>query len=475
MKIKNLSSVYVFFGYGEPSFGLASGEESSEISDNLANDPAFTADVAAHRIEVSNGRPFIRLVNEHAVTEFFGYAEPSFQLAPGATSPDLPASFLSIPAVIADIADGIISVAESTDTDIRSLDEAKVREINVVDSTLVVTDGITALQLRSSVASTDGTTQTYAVTTGGDVPVADGDPVLNGYKLVVTAEDGSTHVHYIVVSGSSSSHDITSLDEAVVYGIVNTVGHRALSVAFGTGAGELKAGIRSSDYSVQTYKVYTNLGVEAADIDVVLTGWYLTVTAEDASTADFAATQGADPDIALVAADKASVTDAAIKGDNADLGHVVTDLELPATGTNGSDMTWVSSDTNHIDDNGIFVDPPLYSEGDATVTMTMTIEKGLVTDTKDFVATVTKAAASDVATVTSGTYTVSAGGNPHETIIGVAPGVPRDTFLGNLTKGNTYQTWNTSNISTPNVLDGDMLVVTAEDGSTQVIYTITVA
>ena len=80
---------------------------------------------------------------------------------------------------------------------------------------------------------------------------------------------------------------------------------------------------------------------------------------------------------------------------------------------------------------------------------------------------------STVATVTSGTYTASSGGTASETITGVPHNTSKASFLASLTKGNDSQTWNSSGISDPAV-SGNTLVVTAQDGSTTVTYTITV-
>ncbi|MEI6186847.1 MAG: hypothetical protein WCP43_06545, partial [Dehalococcoidia bacterium] len=81
-------------------------------------------------------------------------------------------------------------------------------------------------------------------------------------------------------------------------------------------------------------------------------------------------------------------------------------------------------------------------------------------------------AKSNVATVTSTTYTVSAGGTATETIIYVPFGAAKATFLANLTKGQADQTWVSTDIANP-VVTGNTLVVTAQDGTTAVTYTVT--
>lgn len=78
-----------------------------------------------------------------------------------------------------------------------------------------------------------------------------------------------------------------------------------------------------------------------------------------------------------------------------------------------------------------------------------------------------------IATITSSTYIVSAGGTSEETINGVEPGTDKATFLAALTKGNENQTWDDDDIQDP-VVYGDTLVVTAEDGVATVTYTVAV-
>ncbi|MFH1830609.1 MAG: Ig-like domain-containing protein [Pseudomonadota bacterium] len=93
--------------------------------------------------------------------------------------------------------------------------------------------------------------------------------------------------------------------------------------------------------------------------------------------------------------------------------------------------------------------------------------------TKTYTVTVTVEAPSDIATVTSEFYTVSAGGTPSETITDVPDSTSKATFLAGLTKGESHQTWDDTDISDP-VQTGDTLVVTAQDGTTEVTYTLTV-
>ena len=80
---------------------------------------------------------------------------------------------------------------------------------------------------------------------------------------------------------------------------------------------------------------------------------------------------------------------------------------------------------------------------------------------------------SNIATITSGTYTVSAGGTANETITGVPFGTDKATFLSALTKGQPNQSWNDAGIN-DTITSSNTLVVTAQDGTTVVTYTVTV-
>jgi hypothetical protein len=88
--------------------------------------------------------------------------------------------------------------------------------------------------------------------------------------------------------------------------------------------------------------------------------------------------------------------------------------------------------------------------------------------------TVTPGGSSSVATVTSTTYTVGTTGGADRTITNVPFGTAKATFLAALTKGESHQTWNDAGIAAT-VVTGNTLVVTAQDTTTVITYTITVA
>jgi hypothetical protein len=82
MKITNISGSYKYFGYGDPSFGLANGAESEELPESLAQSPLFQADLALGTVfTVSSGSPGIRVRNLTAGPRYFGYGDPALTLA----------------------------------------------------------------------------------------------------------------------------------------------------------------------------------------------------------------------------------------------------------------------------------------------------------------------------------------------------------------------------------------------------------
>ncbi len=88
-------------------------------------------------------------------------------------------------------------------------------------------------------------------------------------------------------------------------------------------------------------------------------------------------------DVAAVQADKAALTLGFGPGDSAV--HVSGNTSLPTTGTNGSTITWASSDPSIVSVSGGVTVP---TNNDASVTMTATITRGAASDTASFPLTV---------------------------------------------------------------------------------------
>ncbi|HEY1405123.1 MAG TPA: immunoglobulin-like domain-containing protein, partial [Spirochaetota bacterium] len=88
-----------------------------------------------------------------------------------------------------------------------------------------------------------------------------------------------------------------------------------------------------------------------------------------------------------VSTDKTSLVNSTIQGSNADLNNVKVNLYFPTTGASGTTITWSSSNTGVIANNGM-VTRPASGTADVVVTITATISKGSATDTKTFTVTV---------------------------------------------------------------------------------------
>ncbi|MES3017151.1 MAG: cadherin-like beta sandwich domain-containing protein [Bacteroidota bacterium] len=101
-------------------------------------------------------------------------------------------------------------------------------------------------------------------------------------------------------------------------------------------------------------------------------------------------TQTVDLNVAVVAADAAGLTADAIRGNNADLSNITTSLvsPLPSAGAGGSTITWASSNPAVVSANGQTITRPVQGSASPTVTLTATIKKGLIVQTKPFTLTV---------------------------------------------------------------------------------------
>jgi gliding motility-associated-like protein len=100
--------------------------------------------------------------------------------------------------------------------------------------------------------------------------------------------------------------------------------------------------------------------------------------------------QSIDLNVAIVAADKDDLTIYQIKGANSDADNITTSLTdpLPAIGSGGSQITWTSDNAAVISTDGKRVNRPALGSGNTVVTLTATIKKGLISDTKSFILTV---------------------------------------------------------------------------------------
>ena len=167
-----------------------------------------------------------------------------------------------------------------------------------------------------------------------------------------------------------------------------------------------------------------------------------------------------------VAADYTALTFDSIKGSNTSDDSVSTDLTLPSSGTNGTTISWDSSDTNYISDSGE-VTTPAAADGDQSVTLTATISKGSSEQEKEFDFTVVVSDDDAVeAAVADLTFDSFKGNNASLTTI------KTDLSLPDSGSNGTEITW-VSNNTTYLANDGTVTRPTDADQSVTLTATIT--
>ena len=161
----------------------------------------------------------------------------------------------------------------------------------------------------------------------------------------------------------------------------------------------------------------TRPAADAADATVKLTA---TITKnEESDTKEFSLTvKKALSDADSVAADKAALVIGYAGTDSA--ASVTQALTLPGAGASGTTITWASSDTAVIANDGT-VTRPAANAADASVTLTATIEKNGVNDTKTFTLTVPKMSQADDSAPGKPTNVQAVAGDTTVTVTWAAP------------------------------------------------------
>ena len=287
--------------------------------------------------------------------------------------------------------------------------------------------------------------------------------MLTGFKTA-----GDTAINAATdLAGVNSARDTAIAGMAgVVKDLLNAkvAAHAALTTALAT--------YTSTDYTAANWTMLTGFktaGDTAINAATDLAG---VTSAQNTATTGMA---GVLTIAQQINADKAALVENDIRGGNADLLHVTVALTnpLPSSGANGSAITWASGTPAVVSHDGQTIDRPAYASGDAAVTFTATLTIGASSDTKQFSMTVLKLPPSTNATLTSGTYAVSNVGGGSETITNVPLATSKASFLAALSKSESHQNWNDAGIANP-VMTGNTLVVTAQDGTTAITYTVTV-
>jgi len=279
----------------------------------------------------------------------------------------------------------------------------------------------------------------------------------NPVEYTVTAADSSTKVYTVTVTVSLNTEaNILSFDSTTPSTIGNISGNTiTLTVPFGTSLTNLPIAITLSTGA-------TVLPVQGNTTFVDGSAVIYTVTAQDGTTTknySVTATVAANTAKNITSFNFAGLTPS-VTGVTGVIGENTIALTVPYS-------TVVSTLVPTIGITGASVSPASGATQDFSSPVLYTVTAADAS-TKIYTITVTIAAPSSIATVTSTTYTVGV-----DTIINVPFGTPKAAFQNALTKGELNQTWNVTGLADP-VVTGNTLVVTAQDGTTIVTYTITV-
>ena len=147
-------------------------------------------------------------------------------------------------------------------------------------TTVNVAYNTTATEFLNAIASTDGSTQAYALTDSSSSAVSGSTALVSGDILTVTAADGSTKATYSITAAKDSSTGIKATNTTYVTGISGTT----VNVAYNTTATEFLNAIASTDGSTQAYALTDSSSSAVSGSTALVSGDVLTVTAADGST-----------------------------------------------------------------------------------------------------------------------------------------------------------------------------------------------
>ena len=216
----------------------------------------------------------------------------------------------------------------------------------------------------------------------------------NPVNYTVTALDGSTQIYTITIHVNPSdsmivSSDKSALTEDLIKGSNSDLSHIKTTLVILPLLGSNGSTITwvSSDLNIVSSdgQTITRPTFGTSDATVNLTATLTKGLITDTKVFNLIILEQENPDIALVSYDKSALTEDLIKGSNIDLSHITTSLStLPLLGSNESTITWLSSNTSIVSNDGQTITRPTFGTSDATVTLTATLNKGIVTDTKVF-------------------------------------------------------------------------------------------
>lgn len=209
-------------------------------------------------------------------------------------------------------------------------------------------------------------------------------PVLESAKFLVTSTSATTS-NKVQLTFSEDLGTAPAADDlkVTVNGSEVTVSNITLNgdvVTFNIPTTVIAQGVQ---VKVLPASEQTDASMDAADVagNKLTEGTIVTATEKVLDTGAIA------QDAADVAADKADVNVTAAGAET--LTTLKSNVTLVAPATNGSTITWSSSDSTVVSNAGV-VARPIFSAGNANVTLTATIAKGTASDTKPFALTVLK-------------------------------------------------------------------------------------
>jgi|GEM_PF-3149299 len=253
----------------------------------------------------------------------------------------------------------------------------------------------------------NGTTITWVssdpsvISIGGSVtrPAnGDGDKVVTLTGTITKGSESVTKVFSLTVIEQPAS-DLDSVAEdktnlAVTYGAGDSAGNVTQDVTLptsGSNGTTISWSSSNTSYIVNNGSV-TRPAFGSGDATVTLTATITKGSESDTKVFTLTVKETPQTDAEAVAEDKTNLVVTYGTGDSA--GNVTQDVTLPTSGSNGTTISWSSSNTSYIANNGS-VTRPLYADGNQTVTLTATITKGGESDTKTFSLTVIKQPISD--------------------------------------------------------------------------------
>lgn len=204
------------------------------------------------------------------------------------------------------------------------------------------------------------------------------DPYLNAkiadfrvYNKALSAADVTSLYSDVMTAENMSKADVETL--TIEGDLNNVIGNLTLPTT-GVPYGSAITWSSSNPSVVSTTGVVTRPGVSESDATVVLTA-----TLPGSVQKTFTVT------VKRNLTEAQSVQEDKDALDLGDTSNVTYDLTLPTKGAQGSTITWSSSDSSTVSSTGKVTTP---ESGSKTVTLTATITKGSITDTKEFTVTV---------------------------------------------------------------------------------------